>query len=384
MRISPDLKMSANEQDKIEHPPKRHLLFLAKEKAVHDIHVEMTNSKIMKLDRAMAAERQQIKCLEKKIATTEHVTEEYLQRTEKKAADAEAFYEKQQALKQEKNAVIKKLQDEIETMKNKYAKDKETLKKYKRYKSVMCKVMTSEWVNAQAEKMKKLGTSSKTTSDSSESEKQEKQHTEAENVFDIVAHLSEQNMSLIDRANKGSVAFTHVQRDYDSSLKKMKEIGEKQTLQINECSDELEKLKKRAFYLNRMILIHESLKTANEDAMLHVLGLKVIKVYCRVVNGRPNCLTTLEMLCSIEHQVSLLLDLIEQLPEEIWEKVKKIKLNRKRQMIHEKKLRLEMERENEKRRKCNQRIVGKKKKTGTKKLRPKCVCTRTTHRNRST
>lgn len=67
-----------------------------------------------------------------------------------------------------------------------------------------------------------------------------------------------------------------------------------------------------------------------QDVLLDALGRKVKEVHHCCVDSRLTTLSTLEKLSSVEYRMSLLLQLIETIPEESLEALRQIKDNERR------------------------------------------------------
>ncbi|XP_071330280.1 uncharacterized protein [Trachinotus anak] len=339
---------------------------------VFDTYVPMTRPKMTKLDKAIAAKERQIEPLEQMIVLENDKIEQSLKAVEKKTKDAETLYEKQHTLKQEMNAAIEKLNDEMETIKSESANFEKMLKKCKRHKNTIFKLMCSEWQKSQEDMIRKVVANPKMDNHSLEyEEKPEQQVSDYQQVFDEMARLTDQNLSLINKINKDKPVLDEVRHTLQNTLKKAKEADDLLTLQVNESRNKLNEEKMRVAMLKKMVWIHESLKTADEDIMLDALGKKVKNIYLRFVDKRAHYLDTLEMLCGIENHVLLLLQVIEDLPEESLETLRKIRENARRQRLYEEKLRLEAERQQEKQKRCEKRTRGSIKKRSRKNLKPK-------------
>ncbi|XP_044022031.1 cilia- and flagella-associated protein 100-like isoform X2 [Siniperca chuatsi] len=391
---SPDLKMSAIKHETIKRDRKRDLLCIERQRALLEASLIKSRSHIMKMDKNIAAKEQYLKQLERITERENYNLEEFLKRSEEKSVDSRKLFEKESKSKQERNAAIKKLTDEIRTLKSKFAKIEEILNKYRRYKNVLFMLTPPEWHEGkEAEALKAKVTSDRDTQDvqnrepqesairqglerglesspggvlpstrepmlstahsgtlittskldcnsSEHEEKLELYFSDPQQLLDLQTELTEQNLSLIQNSTRGDETLEELRQNIETTLKKMKEDEEKLTLQ---------------------------------DVLLDALGMKVTEVYCCCVDGRLTNLSTLEKLSSVEYRMSLQLQLLENIPEESLETLRQIKDSQRRSRLREEKLRLEREKQKERMKKCMQRSLGDTKKIRGRKLMPRCI-----------
>ncbi|XP_044022027.1 cilia- and flagella-associated protein 100-like isoform X1 [Siniperca chuatsi] len=424
---SPDLKMSAIKHETIKRDRKRDLLCIERQRALLEASLIKSRSHIMKMDKNIAAKEQYLKQLERITERENYNLEEFLKRSEEKSVDSRKLFEKESKSKQERNAAIKKLTDEIRTLKSKFAKIEEILNKYRRYKNVLFMLTPPEWHEGkEAEALKAKVTSDRDTQDvqnrepqesairqglerglesspggvlpstrepmlstahsgtlittskldcnsSEHEEKLELYFSDPQQLLDLQTELTEQNLSLIQNSTRGDETLEELRQNIETTLKKMKEDEEKLTLQVNDMKDRIDKEKERAAMLRKKVQVHDSLKREDQDVLLDALGMKVTEVYCCCVDGRLTNLSTLEKLSSVEYRMSLQLQLLENIPEESLETLRQIKDSQRRSRLREEKLRLEREKQKERMKKCMQRSLGDTKKIRGRKLMPRCI-----------
>ncbi|XP_029295926.1 cilia- and flagella-associated protein 100-like [Cottoperca gobio] len=373
------------------------------------------------MDKAKANNRH-LKQLEQNLEKNVSIFEQSLKKIEKKYVDARILFEKGK----EKNFAIEKLTDEIGTIKvfrlhSELVKVEDVLNKYKRYKNILFKLSSPEWQEAQeAEALKAkvlsdgdaqdeqnrpqesslitgserglesspagvlpsttlssahndtLVTHCKLDSESSEyKEKLELYFSDPQQLLDLMMELTEQNLSLLQNSTRFDETLLLLRQAMETTSKKMKEDDEKLTVQVNDMKDSIDEEKERAATLKKKVQLHDSLQTDDQDAMLDALGVKVTEVHRCFIDSRLTNLSTLEKLSSVEYRMSLLLQLVESIPEENLETLRQIKDSERRSRLREEKLRLEMEKQKERMLKFQQRSLDDTKKISGRKLMPR-------------
>ncbi|KAM9728523.1 cilia- and flagella-associated protein 100-like [Menidia menidia] len=165
-----------------------------------------------------------------------------------------------------------------------------------------------------------------------------------------------------------------LEKTIEFTMEKMMEDEKKLMFQVKDMMDRVGRERSRADMLKKKVQLHDLLRTQDQDIMLAALGKKVTKVHASCTDSRFTHLNTLEQLCSIEYRISLLVQQIEAIPEEIFKELWQIKDAERKSRLREEKLRLEREKQMERTKKCIERSLGegKKKKTGRKPM-PRCM-----------
>ncbi|CAK6962110.1 cilia- and flagella-associated protein 100-like [Scomber scombrus] len=382
------------------------------------IHLEVSliikRSQIVALNKENAAKAQHVKVYEQLIEKENHCFDEFLGRSRKKSVEAKTRFEEECRRKQEMNAAIEKLNDEIWVVRSECTRTDDTLNKYERYKNILFKLSPEEWqeeealsdaANEQNTEPQSAGgqglefeesspgstrdpqlssaqshtmvTNSKPDDNNSGHELlQKKLHlffSDTQQLLDLVMDLTDQNLSLIQNSTRGDETREELLQTIETTRVNMKEDEEKLTLQITDMRERIDSEKERSTKLEQKVQLHVSLKAEDKDVMLDDLGEKVTEVHCRVLDSRMSSLSTLEKLSSIEYRMSVLLQNIESIPEENLEAFRQLKDSERRTRQQEEKLRLEREKQRERMKKCMQRSMGDAKKIRGRKLLPRCI-----------
>ncbi|TNN41091.1 Cilia- and flagella-associated protein 100 [Liparis tanakae] len=198
-----------------------------------------------------------------------------------------------------------------------------------------------------------LSTTTKLNSDDSEYEDEpELYFTDPQQILDLMTDLTDKSLFLIQNTATVEETAKDLRRSLETTKKKIKKETEQQTLQINEMSQKIAAEKARSDKLKQMVLVHVSLNTEDQDVMWDALGQKVGDVYRHCVDGQITNLNILEKLAHIENRMTLLLQGLDNLPEEKLMMMKKIKDSERRSRQRDEQLREQMEKQKER--------VGKK------------------------
>ncbi|XP_040915915.1 cilia- and flagella-associated protein 100-like [Toxotes jaculatrix] len=197
--------------------------------------------------------------------------------------------------------------------------------------------------------------------------------SDSQQLQGLVEELTEQNLSLVQNSNKVNEIHEELRQTVCVKLKKMEVEEENLMLQAKDMRDRTNQERLRIVQLTKKVQLHDSLRTADQDIMLNALGVKVTEVHRCCVDSRPTSLSTLEKLSSIEYHMALLLQHIENIPEESLENLRQIKDSERRSRLREEKLRLEREKQEKRMEKCTQRSLSDAKKIRGRKLMPRCI-----------
>nr|XP_046269481.1 coiled-coil domain-containing protein 38-like isoform X2 [Scatophagus argus] len=399
-KAGPCCVMSRIKQDHFKREGELELLATEREGAELEVCLVASRSEIRELDKDIAAKEQRVREFAIMFESENSKYEEFLKRIEKNSADARTHFENEHKSNREKDAVTEKLIDEIETIKSEITKNDEILNHYERLENVLFKLSPPEWQETQQAKVPShrvsqdehnqkpqkstvsqglesspgrareptlssaprdpLFTNSTQDGDSSEYE-----------LVDKMTELMEQVLFLSKISSEVNEMVKDLQKKLKAKLKKMKEEEEKLELPIKDMKDRIDKEKKRAVGLKKKIELHHSIKTANLDATLDALDVKVTEVYRCCVNKQVTNIRLLEKVASVEYRMSLVLQQIESIPEGSLKQLRKIKDSERRSRLCEEKLRQQSERRIEMMQKCMQRYLGDRKKTSGRKLLPR-------------
>ncbi|TDH15644.1 hypothetical protein EPR50_G00011470 [Perca flavescens] len=197
--------------------------------------------------------------------------------------------------------------------------------------------------------------------------------SDPQQLLDLMAELTEQNLCLIPHSTRVDETLQELKQTIDATWKKMIKDDEKLTLQVNDMEERIRNETERATLLKKKVELHDSLKTQDQDILLDALGAKVTEVHRRCVDSRLTNLSTLEKLSSVEYRMTVVLELIENIPEEELETLRMIKDNERKARQREEQLRLEMERKIEMMKKCFRKSQGESKKLTGRRLMPRCI-----------
>uniref|UniRef100_A0A3P8W787 Cilia and flagella associated protein 100 n=1 Tax=Cynoglossus semilaevis TaxID=244447 RepID=A0A3P8W787_CYNSE len=414
------LKMAMMKRENVTRDSKHDLISMERLKAVLELSLMTKRCEIEKMDQTISKQEKELKQLETMIEKDNLSFEEFLRENEKKSVEARTFFEQEAKSKQEKNAEIKKLTAEIGTIKSDLIKFEETLVDYRRYKELLFKLAPPEWQEAQKVKkrankdlsdkdMKDETTPVHTDSatmkesssdggeplsvrenplstvysetritgceqddDSSEYEDEpELYFTDPQQLLDLVNELTEQNLSLIQNSTRLEEMVDELQQSIHTAEKKIEQDEEQLTRQITDINQKILQEKARGNRLKQKVQLHVSLNTEDQDMMLDSLGEKVSAVHRTCVNDRMTNLSTLEKLASIENHLSLLLQSLENIPEENLVMMKKIKDSERRAREREEKLRQQREKQKERMRRYLERSLADSKRASGRKLMPR-------------
>nr|XP_046269482.1 coiled-coil domain-containing protein 38-like isoform X3 [Scatophagus argus] len=373
-KAGPCCVMSRIKQDHFKREGELELLATEREGAELEVCLVASRSEIRELDKDIAAKEQRVREFAIMFESENSKYEEFLKRIEKNSADART---------------------------HEITKNDEILNHYERLENVLFKLSPPEWQETQQAKVPSHRVSQdehnqkpqkSTVSQGLESSPgrareptlssaprdplftnstQDGDSSEYEQLVDKMTELMEQVLFLSKISSEVNEMVKDLQKKLKAKLKKMKEEEEKLELPIKDMKDRIDKEKKRAVGLKKKIELHHSIKTANLDATLDALDVKVTEVYRCCVNKQVTNIRLLEKVASVEYRMSLVLQQIESIPEGSLKQLRKIKDSERRSRLCEEKLRQQSERRIEMMQKCMQRYLGDRKKTSGRKLLPR-------------
>ncbi|GAA6230861.1 cilia- and flagella-associated protein 100-like [Lates japonicus] len=384
---SPDSTVSTIQRDYLKRNRQQYLIYNERLVTLLEISVLMKRTELTEVNNTIASKESHMEMAKGLIERDNYSSEESLKMIERKSTVARTLFEKERKTKEERNAVIEKSTDKIRTIKSELAETEEILNNYKRCRNILFKLAPPEWQEAQeAEALKARVLSdraaqdeqsrdpqesavrqglegalesspgralpsteeptvssahrdtmiktSKLDSDSSEcEEKLELYFSDSHQLQDLVTELTEQNLSLIQGSTRVDEILEELQQSIESTLKKKKEHEEKVLLQVSDKRDRTDTERERGVQLKKMVQLHNSLKTEDQDIMLDDMAVKVTEVHCCCVDSRLTVLSTLEKLSSVEYRMSVLLQHIESIPEESLEALRQIKDGERRSRL---------------------------------------------------
>ncbi|XP_043983340.1 cilia- and flagella-associated protein 100-like [Gambusia affinis] len=395
-----ELKITTAKGEKLTKESRHELLLMERQQAVLELSLMTKRSEILKMEKAVAKEERKLKQLEKLIEMDNQKFEAFLRENERKSVEARALFEREEKSKQEKNAAIKELTDEMRTIQSELEKYEDALTGYLKYKDFLFRLSPAEWQDEQKSKDSKTKTSSEQSDGQEPTEtglerkfppvtatrektcsldydsledKPELYFTDPQQLLDLMSELTEQNLSLIQNSATTGEALAKLRQTVDTTRRKIENKEEKIALQIKELNQKLDKEKARGAKLEQMVQLHVSLSSQDQDEMLDALDKKVTEVYSGCVENRITDLKTLQKVAKIESRVFSLLQSLEGMPVERLAVVKKVKDSEKRSRMREEKLMEQREKQKERMRKYLERSLADSKKISGKKLMPRCM-----------
>ncbi|KAK5612036.1 hypothetical protein CRENBAI_002047 [Crenichthys baileyi] len=413
-----ELKSTTTKGEKITKESKHDLIFMERQQAVLELSLMTKRSEILRMAKTVTKEERKLKQLEKLIEGDNHRFEEFLRENERKSVEARTLFEREEKSKQEKNVAIKKLTAEIGTIESELDRYEEALIDYQKYREFLFRLSPPEWQEEQKTKSSKTKSSpgkdgeeiqnkgpmeigldrklsssgrklapvrvtrlSSAQSDTlginctldynSSEDEPELYFTDPQQLLDLMAELTEQNLSLIQNSARVEEALEELRQAVETTRRKIEKEEEKIALQIKELNKRLHKEKARGVKLEQMFQLHVSLSSEDQGVMLDALSEKVAEVYSSCVENRITNLSTLEKVANIENRISSLLQSLEGMPEERLAMIKKIKDSEKRSRMREEKLMEQREKQKERTRRYLERSLADSKKISGKKLMPR-------------
>ncbi|XP_030603002.1 myosin-10-like [Archocentrus centrarchus] len=402
------IKMPVFKQNTFKEGSKKMQLLMAEKTVELKCDMKMMRTELRKIKKAITVQECEVERLEDVQAHNNHCLEELCKLAEKQAVDAQSLLLKEIKSKQEMNDEIEKLTDKTGILKSEIAELEKDLNKYKQYRRILFTLSPPEGQEAQqaetlrakvlpksAEGLERFVDSSPDTvlpstsesalsSDHSDTlvknskldgdstiykENLELYFSDPQHGVDQLLELKDQvlvlceNLSRVDKTMEKTLEITE---------KKIKKDEEKLTKQLEDMEHRINFEKKQVAMLTKKVQIHESLKTDDEDIMLHALARKVTEVYSSCVNNQLTKLSTLEKLSSIERQMFLLQEEADSIPEKTLNELRHSKNSERKDRQQEEKRKLEMEKNREKLKKYMQRSMDEAKKPSGRKLMPRC------------
>ncbi|XP_012710648.3 cilia- and flagella-associated protein 100-like [Fundulus heteroclitus] len=382
-----------------------------------EAEVAMLRKKTEALDRVITPLETNVKCHQHFYDREIYNIRKFITKVEKKPLDAKIMFENAVKSKQDCSVALEKLLKETVILKSEFEKAEDVLNRHKSYKTVLLNLAPPEWREAkEAERLKakdalkehncepeettdkkgeeaalksgpkgtlplesKLSvpegenqlTNSSVLSGVGEEEKTaEIYFTDPFDVVVLQSELTDQVLFLIENATERD---RMLEQSLETTLAIVKEDEKKLTKQENNLKSRTEMEIKRGVVLRKQVQLHNSLKTQDQDIMLEALSRKVTEVHSCCVESRPLNLATLEKLCSIEYRMVGLLQQIENIPEDMFQTLWKIKDSERKARLHEQKLLEEREKQKEKMNNCMRRVYREAKRYTGRKLMQRCI-----------
>ncbi|XP_041863588.1 cilia- and flagella-associated protein 100-like isoform X2 [Melanotaenia boesemani] len=388
--------------------------------AKHTSCIKMQMANIMEIEIDINSKEKEMALLQESSDSKSNILDETLASIERKPEESKILFEKVCKEIQETSAMIKTLLEERLPLQRELDKTEDALNQYMWYGTILSKLSPSEWHKAQEEKTLKAEDAQKEQKSELETTTVSKIHTGVETglvscperalssivdpmlpschsdtvvmepdvergcdeneeklelyfsdpqqVMDLMMELTDQVLSLIHNSTEVDKVLEDT---IEITINKMKDDEEKLTMQENYIKERIKGEEKRTAMMKMMVQLKDSLKTEDHDILLAALGKKVREVYSSCADSNLTNLSTLEKLCRVEHRMTVLLQQVENIPEEIAQPMWCVKDNERKSRLREEKLKLEKEKEQEKINKCRQRALGYFKKISGRKLMPK-------------
>uniref|UniRef100_A0A8C3G6U3 DUF4200 domain-containing protein n=1 Tax=Cyclopterus lumpus TaxID=8103 RepID=A0A8C3G6U3_CYCLU len=254
-----------------------------------------------RLDKANKRKEKEVDRLENTLEREELQLEKLLRENEKKSVEAKIFFERKTKSKQKKEAEIKKLTAEIGApfiSRSERIKLQEVMIDYNKYKDLLFELSPPEWQEAQKAKALKVQSDGdpedKQVKGTEESDEPELFFTDPQQILDLMTDLTEKSLFLIQNT-------TTVEETAKELRKSLETTKQSRTVAL------------AAFEQQTSSFVPP---LAQKDAMWDALGEKVGEVYRHCVDGQITNLNTLEKLAHIENCMALLLQGLDNLPEE--------------------------------------------------------------------
>jgi len=353
---------------------------------------------IKKLEDIIQAEEQKLLEDEKALEEDERKFDAFLRENDDNSVKAIKQAEAETKLKLEKCQEIKKLNQQIMSIRSDMSKNEDLLKDYRRYRQFLESITPESWFEEQekiyghsikyVEKKKassetldnsKNNNKSATANGSSangnkskngrntQSGKQDKKiaeedivnefeeylytdeinepcplyFTEPKQLLDIFAELEENNLALIQNCQESEESLEILKLQMKESNEKMDKETQQLKQQIESLNDAILREEEKAKQLEEKSVIFNSGANDGEESqeyLLDELNKKVKDVYKKCIGDNDANLSTLQMLTNVENRLEQLFEMIELMPPEKVEQAEKIKDKERRQRLREEKL----------------------------------------------
>ncbi|XP_034399428.1 cilia- and flagella-associated protein 100 [Cyclopterus lumpus] len=416
--IGHELMKAMRKQESVAKDRKHDLTSLERQRSVLELSLMEKRAEFSRLDKANKRKEKEVDRLENTLEREELQLEKLLRENEKKSVEAKIFFERKTKSKQKKEAEIKKLTAEIGAVTSERIKLQEVMIDYNKYKDLLFELSPPEWQEAQKAKALKvqsdgdpedkqvkgteesannndleskvsdpagelpsiretrlgdtLSTTTKLNSDDSEYEDEpELFFTDPQQILDLMTDLTEKSLFLIQNTTTVEETAKELRKSLETTKARIKNETEQQTLQISDMRQRIAVEKTRSDKLKQMVQLHVSLNTEDQDAMWDALGEKVGEVYRHCVDGQITNLNTLEKLAHIENCMALLLQGLDNLPEEKLTMMKMIMDSEQRSRQRDEKLREQIEKQRERMKRYSERSRADSRKILGRKLMPR-------------
>ncbi|KAG4087909.1 hypothetical protein H8356DRAFT_1281259 [Neocallimastix lanati (nom. inval.)] len=372
---------------------------------------------IKKLEDIIQAEEQKLLEDEKALEEDERKFDAFLRENDDNSVKAIKQAEAETKLKLEKCQEIKKLNQQIMSIRSDMSKNEDLLKDYRRYRQFLESITPESWFEEQEkiyghsikykEKKKtstesletpKTNTNTTTTKNSSnngatstkrKSTNQNQNYrvkdnkeeeiinefeeylntddinepcllyfTEPKQLLNIFAELEENNLALIQNCQESEESLEILKLQMKESNEKMDKETQQLKQQIEDLNDAISREEEKARQLEEKTIIFNSGGSEGEESqeyLLDELNKKVKDVYKKCIGDNDANLSTLQMLTNVENRLEQLFEMIELMPPDKVEQAEKIKDKERRQRLREEKLGAQISLQEEKVRKSLER-----------------------------
>lgn len=323
-------------------------VLIKQQNKVQEVFLDGIRSEVKDIKTHTAVMEQHIENLEQEIERQNYHAEKIQKKTEKKCMDARTLLEKKRQAKQEVIATMDRLTQEMATITSENMKHDEFLSELNRCMNILEKAIPLK-------DKKTLVTKSKMDNDSCEYEDELHQYlSDPQQVLDTIVYLSETVKSLTEACHKAEQSQNELQKLLETKVKKIQEDTEKLAPQVNSKKDIINKMKTQ---ISRQSAFMLKSKSEEPNDLSQAKDFKVSEIYRWCVNRSPTTLNTLEKMTSIENEVLQLLEVIENIHDEKFDKLKKKQTTERRDKERKKKLALECKKREEKMKKHDEKAL---------------------------
>ncbi|ORX50785.1 hypothetical protein BCR36DRAFT_352187 [Piromyces finnis] len=343
---------------------------------------------IKKLEDIIQAEEQKLLEDEKALEEDERKFDAFLRENDDNSVKAIKQAEAETKLKLEKCQEIKKLNQQIMSIRSDMSKNEDLLKDYRRYRQFLESITPESWFEEQEKiyghsikyKEKKKVSSdaidnNKSSSNNGSFTKNKKANqgskdkkasdeeiinefeeylysdeinepcplyfTEPKQLLDIFSELEENNLALIQNCQESEESLEILKLQMKESNEKMDKETQQLRQQIESLNDAILREEEKAKQLEEKSIIFKSGTNDEEESqenLLEELNKKVKDVYKKCIGDNDANLSTLQMLTNVENRLEQLFEMIELMPPDKLEQAEKIKDKERRQRLREEKL----------------------------------------------
>ncbi|XP_030357364.1 cilia- and flagella-associated protein 100 isoform X2 [Strigops habroptila] len=196
-----------------------------------------------------------------------------------------------------------------------------------------------------------------TESSSDKDEDPELYFTDPQQLLSFFTEMKDENLSFIQKSQETEESLDKVQKIFITTHESMeKELAElKEEVATLKSSIAKEEERAADMKLKAHLFSSGECKADDQDNVLASLSKKVQEVYCQCTGESEGNLQTVQMLMVLEKQLNDLLDILERIPPEKIEHVKKLKEKERRLKLREEKMRQQEQQQEERLKKALER-----------------------------